>query len=95
MLLRPTLRLLLLLTFSVGQWLAVVHATQHELTAADTLVACETCLLGHGSGGMPSMPILPADLSSRAAPPPAPRLAALPDLRAARPRSRAPPSSLA
>ncbi len=85
-------RLLLLLTFAVGQWLAVVHATEHELATgtakADT---CAVCSLSHGNGGPATLPALPADLSSKAAPPPPALAVALPELRAFRARSRAPP----
>ena len=44
---------LLLLAFVVGQWMAVVHATRHELTSAKDAATCETCAAAHGSGGIP------------------------------------------
>ncbi|GAC1629696.1 MAG: hypothetical protein NVS9B10_21230 [Nevskia sp.] len=48
-----TAHFLLALAFVLGQWFAVVHATQHELNAADRLVACEVCAVGHASGAAP------------------------------------------
>ncbi len=89
-------RLLLVLTFAVGQWLALVHATQHELTAsAEKADTCVVCSLGHGSGGVAALPALPVDLSSKSLVPRPLLAVALPALRAARARSRAPPSFLA
>jgi hypothetical protein len=95
MLRRLPLRLLLLLTFTVGQWLAVVHATQHELAPTAKADICAICVLGHGNGAAALPPALPADLSSKSAAPSALPAVVLPELRAARARSRAPPLFLA
>jgi len=50
---RPLHLWLLALTLAVGQWLAVVHGVQHELSAGEQLVACEVCAVGHASAGPP------------------------------------------
>lgn len=88
---RLPLRLLLLLSFALGQWLAVVHATQHELAPTAKADICSICVLSHGHAGTAALPALPADLSSKAAAPPPLATPSLPSLRAARARSRAPP----
>ncbi|WP_293002953.1 hypothetical protein [Nevskia sp.] len=67
---------LLALTFAVGQWLAVVHGTQHALNSGDQLVACEVCVAGHASAGPPNadLPVallpLRIELPTRALPQP-------------------------
>jgi hypothetical protein len=88
-------RLLLLLTFAVGQWLAVMHATQHELDTVAKADNCVVCSLSHGNGGPAALPTLPADLSSKSAVPAPLPAVAFSELRAARARSRAPPVFLA
>lgn len=45
---------LLALTFLVGQWLTVVHGTQHALSAGDELVACEICVASHAAAPPPA-----------------------------------------
>jgi hypothetical protein len=44
---------LLILAIVVGQWLAVVHATQHELSAPDESISCDICAVAHSGGGLP------------------------------------------
>ncbi len=43
----------LILAFVVGQWLAVVHATKHELTSSKESATCELCAVAHGGGAVP------------------------------------------
>ncbi len=45
---------LLALTFLVGQWLTVVHGTNHALKAVDETVACEICVASHASAPPPA-----------------------------------------
>lgn len=56
---RTTHLWLLALTFLVGQWLTVVHGTQHALNGADERVACEICVASHAAAPPPAaeMPI--------------------------------------
>lgn len=44
---------LLILAILVGQWLTVVHATQHELSAPDESISCDICAVAHSGGGIP------------------------------------------
>jgi hypothetical protein len=44
---------ILILAFAVGQWLAVVHATHHELTSSQESATCELCAVAHGAGALP------------------------------------------
>lgn len=50
---------LLALTFLVGQWLTIVHGTEHALTPGDELVACEICVASHAGAPPPAaeMPV--------------------------------------
>jgi hypothetical protein len=76
----------------VCQWLAVAHATQHELTAPGTQAACEVCIVAHGAGALPAPAVVPA----RFKPDAEPLLARLPTPVSPqfveRRRARAPPS---
>ncbi len=51
---RRTTHFLLALAFAVGQWFAVVHGTNHELSDGDKLVACEVCAVGHAAAPGPA-----------------------------------------
>src|SRR5260221_12019974 len=76
----------------VGQIVAVVHATQHELAAQGHQPACEICIVAHGAGALPAVPHtskLPQGSDQPLVaylPEPIPRKAI------ERPRSRAPPA---
>lgn len=88
-LLAPLLGLLLLL----GQWCAVVHASQHELATAGKHLVCEICLSADGSGAAPPPPsiqaaLVPAQIEKQALPP----QFQLPARRQVRPQGRAPPA---
>ena len=89
------LHVLLVLGFVLAQSFAVVHATRHELAATGDRTPCETCAIAHAAGGLPfAVPSAPAFLIADEAP----RAAAIEAvvLRSReRPRSRAPPVSLA
>lgn len=91
---RRTAQLILALAFVLGQWFAVVHATQHELSAADRLVACEVCAVGHAAAPPPAaaaplLRIVVAIESPVRAPVDTPRVHSL-----LRPPTRGPPSPL-
>jgi hypothetical protein len=47
-------RFLLILAFVVGQWFAVVHATQHELSSPQEAATCSICAVAHSGGGVPT-----------------------------------------
>jgi hypothetical protein len=91
---RSLVQILCALAIFATQLVAIVHSTQHELTAADS-VHCELCAIAHAAPMPPSaalVPVLPQYDGTHAALPvngPADRRPF------ARPRSRAPPSSLA
>lgn len=57
-LLAPLLGLMLLL----GQWAAVVHASQHELATAGKHQVCEICLSADAGGAAPPPPTEPLAL---------------------------------
>lgn len=85
---------LLALAFALGQWFAVVHATQHELSSADRLVACEVCAVGHAAATPPpaaaaGLVFAPGIETPLARPTAAPRRNT-----ALRPPTRGPPSIL-
>ncbi len=88
---RPLIKFLLLLAFVAGQFCALAHAAEHELTP-DSTPSCETCALAHSgmasatSLALPTTPI-PDSLVADATRPIQPSLRVT-----ARPRSRAPPS---
>ncbi|HXG28725.1 MAG TPA: hypothetical protein VNJ47_07745 [Nevskiales bacterium] len=52
MLYRRRILLAFVLALVLGQWAAVLHATQHELQSAKP-VACEECVASHGHGYLP------------------------------------------
>ena len=88
--LSPLVRLLLALAFVAGQFCALAHATQHELTP-DKAQNCETCALAHGGMAPPMvLPLhcspVPVSLTPDATRPDTPALRPT-----SRPRSRAPP----
>lgn len=86
---------LLALTFLVGQWLTVVHGTNHALKAVDEQAACEICVASHASAPPPATDLPVALLPLRIE---APLLAtlALPALQPLyRPPPRGPPLHLA
>lgn len=74
----------------VGQWFAVVHATQHELSNDDTRY-CQTCAIAHASGGVPAAPQTPLLAVLHDLPPPARPRPLLATRAYTRPPSRAPP----
>ncbi|MDP3293245.1 MAG: hypothetical protein Q8M37_00735 [Nevskia sp.] len=85
---KPRIHLwLLALTFLVGQWLTVVHGTQHALNAGDELVACEICVASHAAAPPPAAELPVALLPLRIE---APLLATL-ELPALQPLYRPPP----
>jgi len=89
------LRWFLALTFVVGQWLGVVHGTQHELSSADRLVACEVCAVGHAAAPPPAMLAIPL-ASLRSVEITAPLQSSAPrQILLLRPPSRGPPSHFA
>jgi len=49
---RPS-SIILILAFVVGQWLAVIHATHHELTSSQESETCQLCAVAHGAGALP------------------------------------------
>lgn len=92
---RTTHLWLLALTFLVGQWLTIVHGTQHALTPGDELVACEICVASHAAAPPPAaeMPIALLPLRVEA---PVQAIVALPALQPLyRPPPRGPPLHLA
>ena len=90
-----TSRILLALAFVLGQWFAVVHATQHELNSADRLVACEVCAAGHASGTLPIAAVPALALLPAIEPPARLAIAAAFASPIHRPPTRGPPSSIA
>jgi len=86
-----TSRLILALAFVVGQWFAVVHSTHHELNAADKLVACEVCAIGHAAAPAPVSPGAALVLPHGADSPAAAQGPFAVSVRRVRPPSRAPP----
>lgn len=87
---RYALLLIALLGFVIGQWFAVIHATQHELSAGHT-DSCQICAVAHAAGGTPAVSLVPAATARHSKELPAPVIerAALQPI--ARPRCRAPP----
>ena len=55
---RRFVHLALILAFMVGQWMAVVHATKHELVADGDSATCEVCAVAHSGGGLPAAVIV-------------------------------------
>ncbi|MDE2148255.1 MAG: hypothetical protein KGJ55_00205 [Gammaproteobacteria bacterium] len=89
--LATTLRVAFAAGLLLTQWLAVVHATQHELSAQPDRPICQLCAFAHAGGPAASAPALPLPVSfHRASATPvvaAPHL----DRRYTLPPSRAPP----
>ena len=79
-----------ILGFVVGQWFAIIHATQHELSDSDT-DGCQVCSLAHATGGAPAALSLPVDTAPLSEPPPEPAIETVALRPIARPRSRGPP----
>jgi hypothetical protein len=92
---RSLVQILCALAIFATQLVAIVHSTQHELTTAADGVHCELCAIAHAAPLPPSatlVPVLPQYDSAHAVLP----VSGPADRRPfARPRSRAPPSSLA
>lgn len=55
---QPWLPALVALIFLVGQYGALVHATQHQL-AGTPHTPCALCAFSHAAGPTPVMPVLP------------------------------------
>jgi hypothetical protein len=85
---------LIVAAFLAGQWLALLHATQHELKPERT-VACELCTLAHAAGAPPAAIELAAALIPRGAQPVCRSLPCRPRRPLTRPNSRGPPLFLA
>jgi len=86
--------LLLLLGFTLGQSLAVVHATQHEIAGGADSAYCQTCAVAHAGGGAPATFALAVGLAPSSHHPVAVPVAAISRDARLRPPGRAPPLSL-
>lgn len=88
------LNLLIAVGFALGQWCAVVHASQHEIVLHAEKTPCAICAIAHAAAAKPAALMLPPARCSHerlsvAAP------VRLPFTRRAfRPPSRAPPLPL-
>jgi hypothetical protein len=92
---RRLLHVAAILGLVLGQWLAVVHATRHELQDAGKQTHCEVCVISHGAAPPPAIATLPP-LQKKPAAVCASRQPVEPTSRLAyRPPSRGPPASLA
>jgi len=82
-----------ILGFVVGQWFAVVHATQHELSSNEHSY-CQTCAIAHAAGGTPAAVPPSAVFIPRGEEPPAPYVPEIVIRPVLRPHSRGPPTFL-
>ena len=87
-------RFLFALGLLTVQTFALVHATGHELKAEGN-ATCEVCDLAHLAGGTPAVLDVSKNPLPRSEEPAPPAVAAVVVRSIARPRSRAPPFTLA
>lgn len=61
-----------IVVFALGllltQWLAVVHATRHELSGQPDQPSCPICAFAHAGGATPSTPLVPQAVEISRAP---------------------------
>ena len=63
---RTLLHLLVAVGFALGQWCALVHASQHELLPHAGKTPCAVCAIAHAAGVKPAALKLPVPLATRA-----------------------------
>ncbi len=85
---------LLVAVFVVGQSLALLHATSHELKP-ERSASCEICAIAHASGAPPASMDLATTWIPRGAEPATLVVPSLPRQAPTRPNSRGPPPFLA
>lgn len=89
---RRRLHLLFALGFLLGQYAALLHASQHELVVQPDKPPCQICAIAHAASLATTPLPLPADLSPISEAPDVPMVRA-PQVRLVTiPQSRAPPA---